>query len=118
MTSEEFEKIAAQAVKSLPPKLRGALVNMVLAVKRLPTKAQDREFGRGLMGLYEGVPLPDRGTGYSGAMPDKITLFKDNIEAECSSRAELKEEIRRTVIHELAHYFGMDDEELEEKGLY
>lgn len=118
MTVKEFEKVAAEAVKSLPPKVKAALDNMVLTVKPLPTRAQDREFGPGLLGLYEGVPLPDRGTGYSGAMPDKITLFKDNLEAECSTRAELEEEIRHTVMHELAHYFGMDDDELEGKGLY
>ena len=70
------------------------------------------------MGLYEGISLLDRGHFYSGAMPDKITFFKDNIEAFCADGGDIKEEIRRVVMHEIAHHFGMTDEELIEKGLY
>ena len=91
---------------------------MVELVRARPTAAQVGEYGRGLLGLYEGVPLPDRGQAYSGAMPDKITLFKDNIEARRPAGEALRVEIRHVVMHEIAHHFGITDEELIEKGLY
>lgn len=118
MTTEEFEALAAKVIRGLPPEFRGSLDNIVLLVRDLPTRAQDREFGPGLYGLYEGIPLPDRAAGYSGAMPDKITLFKKNLEYGVKTERGVAARIRHTLLHELAHYFGMDDEELLEKGLY
>ena len=118
MTTEEFEKLAARALRGLPRSLRARMENVVVVVKDAPDAAQRRRYGRGLLGLYEGVPLPERGAWYSGAMPDKITLFKDNIEGTASTTAELEAQVRHTVLHEMAHYFGMDDDELIEKGLY
>jgi len=118
VTLEEFEKETAAALERLPPEWRARLENVVVTVAARPTAAQERRFGRGLLGLYEGVPLPERAQGYSGAMPDKITLFKDNLEAGCRNAAGLRRAVRHTVMHELAHYFGMTDEELKEKGLY
>lgn len=108
--------MVADAVKRLPRRFRDAVVNMVITVKEFPTRAQDREFGEGLMGLYEGVPLDERGTDYSGVMPDKITLFRGNLEG--GSRKAVAARVRHTLMHELAHYFGMDDDELIEKDLY
>jgi len=118
MTIEDFEKLAGQAVKKLPREFRARLDNVVIAVEAAPSRAQVRRFGRGLLGLYEGVPLSERGSFYSGAMPDKITLFMDNITAGRGSEAELVGAIRHTLMHEIAHHFGMDDDELIEKGLY
>ncbi|MHB0995149.1 MAG: metallopeptidase family protein [Elusimicrobiales bacterium] len=118
MTREEFEALAARVIKSLPREFRAAMDNIVVLVKDAPTRAQDREFGPGLYGLYEGVPLPDRSSGYSGAMPDKITLFKNNLEYGVRTERAVAARIRHTLLHELAHYFGMDDEELIRKDLY
>lgn len=118
MTLDEFEKVTAKTARSLPPEFRARLDNVVIIVKAAPAARQARRFAGGLLGLYEGVPLADRGTSYSGAMPDKITLFKDNIEAGCADAGEIAGRIRHTLLHEIAHHFGITDEELREKGLY
>ncbi|HAN03672.1 MAG: hypothetical protein A2X29_00560 [Elusimicrobia bacterium GWA2_64_40] len=118
MEIEGFEKLVEEAVKKLPREFRARLDNVVIAVAAAPTRAQERRFGRGLLGLYEGIPLSGRGTSYSGVMPDKITLFMDNIAAGRASEAKLLGAIRHTLLHEIAHHFGMDDDELIEKGLY
>ena len=118
MTIEEFEKTAAGALRRLPAEFRARLQNVVIVVKAAPDGAQARRFGRGLLGLYEGVPLSERGASYSGVMPDKITLFKNNIEKAAGGDGRVAAQVRHTVMHEIAHHFGMDDEELIEKGLY
>jgi predicted Zn-dependent protease with MMP-like domain len=69
-----------------------------------------------LFGLYHGVPLPERGSGYSGALPDKISIYRLPLEDEFEDPAELEAEIRITVLHELAHYFGIDEDRLAELG--
>jgi predicted Zn-dependent protease with MMP-like domain len=69
-----------------------------------------------LFGLYHGVPLPERGSGYSGALPDKISIYRLPLEDEFEDPAELEDEIRITVLHELAHYFGIDEDRLAELG--
>ncbi|HNW44458.1 MAG TPA: metallopeptidase family protein [Elusimicrobiales bacterium] len=118
MTLEEFEEETARAARSLPPEFRARLDNVIITVKAAPGGASRRRFGGGLLGLYEGVPLADRGTAYSGAMPDKITLFKNNIESSCRDDGEIAGRIRHTLLHEIAHHFGITDEELKAKGLY
>jgi predicted Zn-dependent protease with MMP-like domain len=118
MTLEEFEEITAKVARSLPPEFAARLDNVIIIVRASPAATQTRRFGRGLLGLYEGVPLADRGTSYSGAMPDKITLFKNNIEAGCSDGKEVAGNIRHTLLHEIAHHFGITDQELRAKGLY
>jgi predicted Zn-dependent protease with MMP-like domain len=118
MTTEEFEGFARKVIEGLPPEFRNSLDNLVVLVKDAPTRTQERRFGPGLYGLYEGVPLPDRGQAYNGALPDKITLFKANLEAGVKTRRGVAARLRHTLMHELAHYFGMDDDELLEKGLY
>ncbi|HAT72619.1 MAG TPA: hypothetical protein DCS63_07370 [Elusimicrobia bacterium] len=120
MTISEFEELAAKAIRRLPREFRLRLDNVVVTVAAAPSKAQTARFGRGLLGLYEGVPLSERGASYSGAMPDKITLFKSNIEALCreEEEGEVEGRIRHTLMHEIAHHFGMGDDELVKKGLY
>jgi predicted Zn-dependent protease with MMP-like domain len=118
MTTEDFEKLADSAIKKLPDEFRERLDNVVVIVKKIPTGAQTAWFGPGLLGLYEGVPLSDRGTSYSGVMPDKITLCKDNIEAGRADPAAVEAAVRHTLLHEIAHHFGISDEELIAKGLY
>ena len=118
MTLGEFEKETAAAIRALPVFFRERLDNVAVLVRARPSAAQVKRFGGGLQGLYEGVPQPDRGQSYSGAMPDKITLFQLNIEEACGEGGGLKREIRNVLMHEIAHHFGMDDEELLRKGLY
>jgi len=118
MTIDEFERAAAVAIRALPGFFKERMINVVVTVRARPAAAQVKKLGGGLLGLYEGVPLLDRGHFYSGAMPDKITLFKDNIEAFCAGGRDIKKEIRLVVMHEIAHHFGMTDAELREKGLY
>ena len=115
MTLEEFEELTARALKRLPREFRSRLDNVVMIVKTAPDPAQVRRFGAGLLGLYEGVPLSERGRSYSGVMPDKITLFKDNIEASAGP-AGVERKIRHTVMHEIAHHFGMDDAAIRDLG--
>ncbi|MCX5784450.1 MAG: metallopeptidase family protein [Elusimicrobia bacterium] len=118
MTIDEFERAVAVAVRALPAFFKERMVNVVITVRARPGAAQAGKFSGKLLGLYEGVPLPDRGRFYSGAMPDKITLFKDNIEAACLDGRDIKAEIRNVVMHETAHHFGITDAELRQKGLY
>lgn len=118
MKISEFEKLAEKAVRRLPEFFKTKMQNVVLTVADRPEAALVRRFGRGLLGLYEGVPIPDRGAAYSGAMPDKITLFQKNIEAQCSGPEEIEKEVCHVVIHEIAHHFGITDEELRQKDLY
>ena len=118
MTNTEFEKITAQSIKDLPEFFKSKLENIIIVVNNVPNKTIQRKMGEGLLGLYEGVPLSERGCSYSGFMPDKITLFKKNIEKICSNKKEIEKEIRHVVMHEIAHHFGITDEELKEQGIY
>ncbi|MBI5744337.1 MAG: metallopeptidase family protein [Elusimicrobia bacterium] len=118
MTQKQFEALVEAALKGLPPFFLEKMRNVAVVVKARPTREQAKKFGEDLYGLYEGVPLDQRGTDYSGAMPDKITIFRKFIEEDFATPEEMAEEVRLTVMHELAHHFGMDDDELRQKGLY
>jgi predicted Zn-dependent protease with MMP-like domain len=122
METEKFEELVADAIESLPEEFRERLENIDIVVADEPTRYQlqksDVEKGDTLLGLYEGVPLPDRSAGYTFTMPDKITIFQKPIEAACHNNSEVKTEIQRVVRHEIAHHFGIDDDRLEELGSY
>jgi predicted Zn-dependent protease with MMP-like domain len=122
MDAARFEELVDQAIESLPEELQERLDNVDIVITDVPNKAQqsrtDRSRGEILLGLYEGVPLTERTTNYSFVMPDKISIFKKNIEAMCHDDKETVEEIRRVVLHEIAHHFGIDDDRLEEMGRY
>src|SRR5687767_1152465 len=117
LSSEEFEKIVDEALDELPPELAARISNLHIVVEELPSP-EDVEDGdvEGLLGLYEGVPLTERAADYYGFLPDRITLYKANIEDEAGSPEAVREVIRRTVIHEMAHHFGIDDDRLDELG--
>ena len=106
MTEEEFEAATAQAVESLPPDLAAAMSNVAIVVEDEPPP------GMPLLGLYEGIPLTARTSGYSGVAPDRITIYRQPILSVCRSEAEAREEIRLTVLHEIGHYFGLGDDDL------
>jgi predicted Zn-dependent protease with MMP-like domain len=104
-----FEQRVERAIASLPPELRKAVQNVDISVEdELP---EDPD----CFGLYEGVPLPERGD-WAGAMPDRIRIFRLPLVESFPDPDELEREIRITVLHELAHYFGIDEERLDELG--
>lgn len=118
----DFEDAVGDALDSLPPDLAEAMDNVVILVQDEPEPDMLRredydELGRPtLLGLYDGVPVTERDTSWSLVLPDRIFIFKGPLERWCTSREELVEEITVTVIHEIAHHFGIDDDRLHELG--
>ena len=104
-----FEDQVRAALDSLPPQLAAALRNVAVVV--LDENAEDPD----LYGLYEGIPLPERGD-MAGQLPDRIAIYRRPLEEDFDDPQELREEIRITVLHELAHYFGIDEDRLTELG--
>ncbi len=116
MQQETFEKLVAEAVTKLPKEFKELLDNVEVFVQDWPSREQLRSVGlrdkRALLGLYEGTPITHRDQSYNLVLPDRITIFQKPLEAQCRSVAEVKREIVRTVKHEIAHYFGIDEERL------
>ena len=113
MRREQFERLVEQALDGLPEKFARLVKNLVVVVEDYPAK--DRH-GRGkdlLMGEYIGVPLTERGA-WDAHPPDRIVLYQNNIEAVCGSEDEIRDEVRLTVVHELGHYFGLNEKQLED----
>lgn len=114
MTPDAFDALVDDVLDTLPTWVVDEIDNLVVVVEEQPTADQDPD-GTGLLGLYEGVNLAERGD-YWGAMPDRITIFRlSHLELGLSDQ-DLREEVRRTVLHELAHHLGIDDERLHELG--
>ena len=120
MDRERFEWLVAKALDDLPDEFRERMDNVDVAVQDEPTSRQLADAGlkRGetLLGLYEGVPLTRRSHGYGFVMPDKVTIFQKPIEAICKNDAQVVAEVRRVVLHEIAHHFGISDDRLHELG--
>jgi predicted Zn-dependent protease with MMP-like domain len=111
--AEQFEEYAQNAVDSLPPDLRGNMSNVEIVVEEEPPPGQP------LLGLYQGVPLTRRSSHYGGALPDKITLYRGPLMRLYGQNADLlRREVRRVVLHEIAHHFGISDERLIEIDRY
>jgi len=109
----EFEESVAEALDSLPDDLRGFMSNVELVVEDEPP------LGLPLLGLYQGVPLTRRGSAYAGLPPDKITIYRGPLERLYGrDPARLRREIRRVVLHEIAHHFGISDARLRELDRY
>ena len=115
MTMAQFERVVDEVVDSLPDWVLDRIDNLSVVVAEHPTREQDPD-GAGLLGLYEGVSLLERGNDYFGAMPDTITVFRRSHLALGLTDDELRDEIRRTVLHELGHHLGIDDHRLDEIG--
>jgi predicted Zn-dependent protease with MMP-like domain len=113
-----FERIVVRALRRLPPEIRAMLDNVEIVVEDEPTTEQlgSHEDGDELFGLYEGTPLTARGSDYSLVLPDKITIFRRPIERACSTPEEMADEVRVTVIHELAHHFGIEEDRIADLG--
>jgi predicted Zn-dependent protease with MMP-like domain len=106
---DRFEEMVAEALDGLPPDLGQLMKNVAVTVEPYGGPP-------GLLGLYQGVPLTSRGNYYSGALPDRITIFRQAICRICYTEPEVTEQVRRTVIHEVGHHFGIGDERLRELG--
>lgn len=121
-TEEEFEQLVVEALDALPDDIHAALDNVEVVVADWPTPDELRSVGMGpgqlLLGLYHGVPLTKRGAHYGLVLPDKITLFQGPIERVCRTPQQVIRQVQRTVRHELAHHFGIDDDRLRELGAY
>ena len=121
MRRHEFEKLVLEALARIPAEFQEHLQNLDVVVKWRPSLAERREAGSDsddtLFGLYLGVPLSERGAYYNMALPDKIVIYQESHEQLFSSREEMVEEVRKTVLHELGHYLGIDEERLEELDL-
>lgn len=117
LSDEQFDTLITRAMDELPQEYITGLVNVAIVMADEPTAEQREKMKLGhnlLLGLYEGVPLTHRGSGWSGMLPDKITLFKNQILAVVRSEGELFEQIKRTLWHEIAHYYGIDHDRMDE----
>ncbi len=115
VTEDEFEALAERAMERLPPEFAKLLDNIAVVVEDEPDPELKREMGMDdeeeLLGLYQGVPLGERETGYS-ALPDQVVLYRGPLVRISRNRRELIREVRDTLVHELGHYFGLSDEEM------
>ncbi len=120
MKRREFEQHVTQALEGLPQEIKERLDNVDILVQLWPTREQLVENGisdkHDLLGLYEGIPLTERTASYGAVLPDRVTIFQGPLEESVASEEELVEEIRKTVVHELAHFFGWGDADLERLG--
>ena len=118
MTRERFERLVVDALATMPPRFRQAVHNVAVIVEDAPTRELLDHVGIDppdtLFGLYEGVPLPERDWTHGNALPDRITLFQDPIEAASQNDNEIVVTIGETVIHEFGHYFGLSEAQIEE----
>ena len=113
MEDVEFEQCAQEALDSLPDELRKYMSNVAIVIEDEPPPGQP------LLGLYQGVPLTRRGIGYSGVLPDKITIYRGPLERLYGAdEVRLRREVKRVVLHEVAHHFGISDERLVEIDRY
>jgi predicted Zn-dependent protease with MMP-like domain len=111
MSRERFEELVAEALDALPSELAGFMDNCAVFVED-EAPADDPH----LLGLYDGTPLTERGSEYLMQLPDRITIFRNPTLDMCASEEEVVEEVNITVVHEIAHHFGIDDERLHELG--
>ncbi len=118
LTREEFEELVVLALKKLPKFFKKKMKNVDVVVEDRASRDLLSEIGLrssyDLLGLYQGVPLDRRGFYYGNVLPDKITLYEIPIESLCQTKEEIEEKVREVVIHEVGHYFGLDDKRLRE----
>ncbi|HRK32781.1 MAG TPA: metallopeptidase family protein [Tepidisphaeraceae bacterium] len=116
----EFAALVQEAIASLPPQFAAALEEVLIEIKPRPSREQLRSVGLAddelLLGLYVGRPMTERSVQDGPALPDKVEIFQEDCELACDSREQLVREVRITVLHELGHHFGMDEDDLEALG--
>ena len=111
----EFDAVVQEAVESLPEPMRGAVHNVIITVADCPSSARGEEDD--LLGIFVGVPLNERSVFDPPGPPDRIYLFQRNLEEECETHEELVDEIYLTLVHEIGHYLGYDEDELHDLGV-
>jgi predicted Zn-dependent protease with MMP-like domain len=120
VTKKEFEEIVERALETLPEEFGEFLEEVPVEVHLRPSRKLLRELGMEddelLMGLYHGRPMTERSVEDSARMPDVIYIFQEDHELVCDNREQLVEEVRKTVLHEIGHHFGMDEDDLDELG--
>jgi predicted Zn-dependent protease with MMP-like domain len=109
VSREKFEGLVAEALDTVPPELTRLMDNVVVVVVDDPPEP-------GLLGLYTGIPLTERGDWYAGVLPDRIEIYRNPTCEMCETEDDVVAEVRITVVHEIAHHFGIDDERLHELG--
>ncbi len=118
MTRAAFEQLVAEAVTLIPSRFRRELKNLALVVEETPSpellEEMEIEPPDSLYGLYQGTPLPERSWAFGNSLPDRITLFQRPIEEDCEDEDDVRAVIGETLIHEVGHYFGLSEEEIEE----
>jgi len=114
MKRENFVKVVEEALDSLPKEFRSRIRNLAVLVEDVPPSPQPGLPKKLLLGLFHGVPTTKKSIFNWPTGPDYIVLYQKNIEAVCSSESEVRDQIRRTVMHELGHYFGMTEEQLKD----
>ena len=121
ISREQFERLVHKALSDIPPDIRLSIQNVDIVVDNVASMNQIAGTGieneMELLGLYEGIPLTER-YGYDMVLPDKITLFQKPIESICDNQEQITEEISKTLIHEIAHHFGLDDNHLDQLKRY
>jgi predicted Zn-dependent protease with MMP-like domain len=117
VTRERFEHLVVEAVALIPPRFRREMKNLAIVVEDEPSAALLAEMQieppDSLYGLYQGTPLPDRTWGYGNTLPDRVTIFQRPIEEDCEDEDDARAVIGETLIHEVGHYFGLSEEEIE-----
>jgi predicted Zn-dependent protease with MMP-like domain len=118
LSEDEFRQVVTEAIESLPDEFKSKLDNVDVVVEDIPPREVLKKYPRrGLvLGLYQGVPPKFRTSRYGLVMPDKISLYKRNIEAVCSTRMQVYKRIRKTLLHEIGHHFSLSDRELRDMG--
>lgn len=121
MGTDEFEQLVVEALDNLPPEFARHLANVEIIVERRPTRQHRRSLGlkpwQAVYAFYEGVPLTESGA-YDAALPATITIFQEPLVEDFPSPSVLRDQVRRTLLHEVAHHFGISDERLRELGAY
>ncbi len=118
MNREEFEGIVINTLRGLPKEIRKRIENIEIVIEDYPSPYISQRMGEGLkiLGLYQGVPLPRRGPWYGNVLPDRIIIYKKIVEELSPDKESLKETIRRVVLHEIGHYFGLSEDRLRKLG--
>ncbi|HOA72645.1 MAG TPA: metallopeptidase family protein [Phycisphaerae bacterium] len=119
LSDEAFEAVVEDALASIPDGFHRYLQEIVVDVEDMPDDEICEELGvdpRGLLGLYQGVPLTERSVSAPYQFPERITLYRRNIERMCRTRRQMVEQIRKTVLHEIGHHFGLSEQHLRDLG--
>jgi predicted Zn-dependent protease with MMP-like domain len=118
MTREKFERLVVEAVTLIPKRFRREMKNLALVVEDEPSIELLQEMDivppDSLYGLYQGTPLPERDWGFGNVLPDRITLYQRPIEEDCDDEDDVRAVIGETLIHEVGHYFGLSEEEIQD----